>query len=181
MKYSKNSSHLSLRKKIVQLLRSQNGKVNIGELENLLVLKECEQSCKQIFLQEKKRFKRRITKARRQCRQTKYRYLVDDQLLETETMSPPSPQFNNIFAPSDDPLFYQGSIFEDLFTVTTQSNNVNDWQAWEDFCDEQEVQLNSFSSSHPPRSEKRSFDTAFPIPTESLLHLSPITPLPIST
>lgn len=182
MAYSKNTTTLSLRKKIIQLLQHHNGKVDIGQLHNLLDLKECDQACKQMFLQQKKQFKRKIQQARRQCRQTKYDlYHIDDHFPEdhfpdTTTDTTPTPTtdtvqeetpYDNIFTPTDDPLVYQGTIFENMVTEEPThhwSPPSEEWVAWENFCQQQDYHyhLLTQTTDEYDRSGKRKHEHAFP-------------------
>ena len=208
MAYSKNTSTLSLRKKILQLLQHHNGKVNIGQLHNLLDLKECEQSCKQMFLQEKKQFKRKIQQARRQCRQTKYDlYHLEDHSPEvhfpdtntnsitpdtdtTPTTTTPTVQeetpYDNIFTPTDDPLVYQGTIFENMVTEEPThhwSPPSEEWLAWENFCQQQDYQyhlLLTQTTDDYDRSGKRKHEHAFPTNDHQPLLATRTLPRPIT-
>ena len=181
MAYSKNTPPLSLRKKIVQLLQHHNGKVNIGQLENLLDLKVCNQACKQIFLQEKKQFKRKIQQARRQCRQTKYGlYYLEDHYPAPDTITSHTTDattnntttqedtpYDNIVTPTDDPLVYQGTIFENIVTEEPThhwSPPSEEWLAWENFCQQQDNQYHLLltQTTDDDRSGKRKHEHAFP-------------------
>ena len=156
---------MSQRQKIVKLLQHHNGKINIRELENLLDIKDDQQSVKKMFLKQKKQFKRKIQQARQRCRHTKYDFfLVPENTLSVLEHSPVQEQFDGIIQgiieARDEPI-----NFVDL-KVNISCCPFQNWVAWENFCQDQDDKYDVMVSQNKTqlfqREGKRKYQIAFP-------------------